>query len=100
MRDDFALSSMLCAISGVEETSLNGHECIIVFTVWSAVSLGSKVSDTPLQEATAMTVDGLYRIRIRNRYMVWLDSDDLSILLVSIVNSLVPPAVSALPHQP
>ena len=100
VRDNFALSSVLCAISGVEQASLDGHECIIIFTVRSAVSLGSTVSYIPLQEATAMTVDGLYCIRIRNRYMIWLDPDDLPILLVSIVNRPVPPAMSTLPHQP
>ena len=30
VRDGFTLSGVLCAIAGVEETALNGDECVIV----------------------------------------------------------------------
>ena len=47
-----------------------------------------------------MGVDDWYSIRIRNRDMVWLDTDQLPVLLMSVIDSSVSPASSALVEQP
>ena len=47
-----------------------------------------------------MGVDDRYSIRVRDRDMVWLDTDQLSVLLVSVIDSSESPAAPALVEQP
>jgi len=49
-----------------------------------------------LQEAIAMSVDLLNSRLIRYTNMVWLDSDQLSIFLVSLVDAEIPLPLTSL----
>jgi len=88
MRDSLALACMLGTIAGVEQTALDRDKCIIVLagfvSLFAATDLLFVCS--PLQEAIAMTIDVWNRIGIGDRDMMWLDPDQLTVLLVCLID--------------
>ena len=46
MRDDLALSSVLHSIAGIEKSSCDGNECIIVFTNKESATSGHRLEAT------------------------------------------------------
>ena len=104
MRDRFALSRVLGAITGVEEATVDRDEGIVIFAEErdndEHIVLSNWSDHVPFQPASAMGVDDGYSIRVRDRDMVWLDPNQLSVLLVGIIDRFESPATPALIKQP
>jgi hypothetical protein len=104
MRDGLTFASVLNAIAGIEETALDGNEGIVEITeVLSVVGFlppssfsGNSAKDVRFQEAIPMSVDYRNCIFIRNTDMVRLYPNQLSILLVCIIHSLISLSLSCL----
>lgn len=59
VRDDLALPCVIDSIAGVEEASVDGHECVVKVALQRPVSVG---------------VDGLECVWVGDRHVVWGDA--------------------------
>lgn len=112
MGDCFPLPGMFGAITSGEDAALDRDEGIVVVAEDEAIKSANASAEPhfswgvekgqyePLQPAPRVAVYHRYGLRVGNRYMVGLYSDQRPIFLVGIVNSLVPPPTSALIEKP
>jgi hypothetical protein len=93
---------MLDSIPGVEKTRNDGDEDIVVFTrqISDQCFTAAVLLFRPFQESIPVSVDGIDSLRVKDRNMVWLNSDQLAMLLVCLVDGFIPSATACLPEEP
>lgn len=97
--DDLALASMFGSVTGVEETSSDRDEGVIVVTEIELESCCKKWTlelGLPLQKSIAMSIDGLNGIDVGDGDMIGLDPHHLAKLLVQFIDLEVSSASSSL----
>lgn len=103
MGNGLALSSVLGAVTGIEETSLDGYEGIVVIAreaLWLARCAGSTRPgldrDIPFGPSPRQAVDDRNGLWICHAHMVWLYPDQGPVLLMSLVDRQIPLTFPAL----
>lgn len=81
MRNGLPFACMLCSISRIEQTSLNGDECVIVFA---------------FEKAIAVTVDDWDCRRVSDRNVVRLDPDSFAKACMGLIDGKVAASAPAL----
>ena len=87
MGNGLAFAGVLGAVASVEETSLDGNEDIVIFAVWSQLSVTTWgcIIDLRFQKPISVAVDGVNGIGICDRNMIGLDSHQRAIFLVRLI---------------
>lgn len=91
---------MFSSVSDIEKTPRDRDEGIVVFTVTISFGLNSLSSDSRFQETISVTVNDLNGLIVGYADVIRLNSNNFAKLLMNLVDSFVPPAMTNLPHKP
>lgn len=105
VRNNLALAGVLCPVAGVEETSPDGDEGIVKFTIPLVRNPPTEDrlevrSHLRLEEPISMAVDELDSVWVRDGDMVGLNANHFAVFLVCLVHEPVPLSSSGGVHEP